>query len=163
MNYKKEIVGNQEWCAFPELGIPAIKARVDSGAKTSAIHAFNIRTYFKNDVEWVSFEVHPLQKNDEILVRCDCPIIDQREVKSSSGTSEKRYVISTPIGLGDNVWDIQLTLTDRDAMGYRMLLGREAMNGRLIIDPSMKCVVGKKSTIKIRQYYKLPNIKQPSN
>ena len=155
MSYDKDIIGNQEWCAFPELGIPAIKARIDSGAKTSSIHAFNISVYLKNDVDWVSFEVHPVQKNDEILIRCECPIIDKRDVKSSSGTSETRYVISTPISLGDSVWDIELTLSDRDAMGYRMLLGREAMNGRLVIDPSMKCVLGRLSVKKINKFYKL--------
>ena len=155
MSYDKKIIGNQEWCAFPELGIPAIKARIDSGAKTSSIHAFNISVYRKNDVDWVSFEVHPVQRNDEILIRCDCPIVDKRDVKSSSGTSETRYVISTPISLGDNIWDVELTLSDRDAMGYRMLLGREAMNGRLVIDPSMKCVLGRLSVKKINKFYKL--------
>ena len=151
----KKTIGNQEWCAFPELGILAIKARVDSGAKTSSIHAFNITTYLREDVQWVKFEVHPVQRNDQISIQCECPIIDQRDVKSSSGTSETRYVISTPISLGEEVWDIQLTLSDRDAMGYRMLLGREAMNGRLVIDPSMKCVLGKISIKKINGLYDL--------
>lgn len=153
MSKDKKVIGNQEWCAFPELNIPAIKARVDSGAKTSSIHAFNIQAFVKDDLNWVSFEVHPLQRNDEILIRCECLSIDRRNVKSSSGTSEKRYVINTPISLGDQVWDIELTLTDRDAMGYRMLLGREAMNGRLIIDPSMQCLLGKTSITKAKQYY----------
>ena len=151
----KKTIGNQEWCAFPELGILAIKARVDSGAKTSSIHAFNITTYLREDVQWVKFEVHPVQRNDQISIQCECPIIDQRDVKSTSGTSETRYVISTPISLGEEVWDIQLTLSDRDAMGYRMLLGREAMNGRLVIDPSMKCVLGKISIKKINGLYDL--------
>jgi ribosomal protein S6--L-glutamate ligase len=155
MSYDKKIIGNQEWCAFPELGIPAIKARIDSGAKTSSIHAFNITTYVKDNIDWVSFEVHPVQRNDEILIRCECPIVDKRDVKSSSGTSETRYVISTPIRLGDSVWNAELTLSDRDAMGYRMLLGREAMNGRLVIDPSMKCVLGKLSAKKINKFYNL--------
>ena len=153
MSKDKKVIGNQEWCAFPGLNIPAIKARVDSGAKTSSIHAFNIQAFVKDDLNWVSFEVHPLQRNDEILIRCECLFIDRRNVKSSSGTSEKRYVINTPISLGDQVWDIELTLTDRDAMGYRMLLGREAMNGRFIIDPSMQCLLGKTSITKAKQYY----------
>jgi ribosomal protein S6--L-glutamate ligase len=153
MSEDKKTIGNQEWCAFPDLGISAIKARVDSGAKTSSIHAFNIDSFIKDGSDWISFEVHPLQRNDEILIRCECPVIDQRNVKSSSGTSETRYVINTPISLGANVWSIEVTLTDRDAMGYRMLLGREAMNDRLIIDPSMKCVLGKISTSKAERYY----------
>ena len=153
MSKDKKLIGNQEWCAFPELGISAIKARVDSGAKTSSIHAFNIRSFSKDDADWVSFEVHPVQRNDKILMRCECPIVDRRDVKSSSGESETRYVIHTPISLDSEVWDIEVTLTDRDAMGYRMLLGREAMNGRLIIDPSKRCVLGKVSTKKIYKDY----------
>lgn len=153
MAENKKIIGNQEWCAFPELGISNIKARVDSGAKTSSIHAFNIETYAKDGADWVHFEVHPLQKNDQILVHCDSLIIDQRKVKSSNGTSETRYVIQTPIRLSESVWDIELTLTDRDAMGYRMLLGREAMDGRLLIDPSMKCVLGKRSIKEVVEGY----------
>lgn len=153
MSKDKTLIGNQEWCRLPELGILAIKARVDSGAKTSSIHAFNIRSFVKDSLDWVSFEVHPLQKNDMILVQCECLIVDRRDVKSSSGESEKRYVINTPISLDNQVWDIQMTLTDRDAMGYRMLLGREAMNGRLIIDPSKKCLLGKVSTKEVYKQY----------
>ena len=155
MSKDKKTIGNQEWCAFPRLGLPAIKARVDSGAKTSSIHAFNIDSFVKDSSEWVSFQVHPLQRNDEILIRCESQVIDRRNVKSSSGTSETRYVINTPISLGDKVWDIELTLTDRDAMGYRMLLGREAMNGRLIIDPSRQCLLAKISSKKAMQYYRM--------
>ena len=155
MNKDKIIIGNQEWCALPELNIPIIKARVDSGAKTSSIHAFNISTYVKDDTNWVSFEVHPVQRNDEILIRCERPIIDQRDVKSSSGTSETRYVITTPLTLGGTTWDIEVTLSDRDAMGYRMLLGREAMNGRLLIDPSIRCVLGKISRKKVEENYRI--------
>lgn len=150
----KKIIGNQEWCAFPELGIPAIRARVDSGAKTSSIHAFNINRFVKGDSDWVRFEVHPVQKNDNILVRCEYPIVDKRAVKSSSGTSEMRYVINTPMKLAGECWDIQLTLTDRDAMGFRMLLGREAMNGRLIIDPSKASILGRVSSKALLQHYK---------
>ena len=149
----KTIIGNQEWCEFPELNIPAIKARVDSGAKTSSIHAFNIETTHENGESWVEFEVHPIQKNDQTSIICRCPLIDERAVKSSSGLSEKRYVISTPIRLNNDVWNIQLTLADRDSMGFRMLLGREAMNGRLIIDTSIKCALGKIPSKKVLERY----------
>ncbi|RBP48923.1 RimK family alpha-L-glutamate ligase [Arenicella xantha] len=138
----KIIVGNQEWCAFPELGIPAIKARVDSGAKTSSIHAFNIHRFRRGGQAWVSFEVHPVQKNRRVVIRCERPLVDKRVVKSSSGVPEARYVISVPMKLGDDQWDIQLTLANRDSMGFRMLLGREAMNGRMIVDPSIKTALG---------------------
>lgn len=154
MKENKTIVGSQEWCAFPELNVPAIKARVDSGAKTSSIHAFNIEKFTKNGIQWVSFEVHPLQNNDETLIRCTSEVVDERAVKSSSGYSETRYVISTPIELNDELWNVELTLADRDSMGYRMLLGREAMNGRLLIDPAKKCALGKLTRKKALGLYK---------
>lgn len=84
----KLIVGSEEWCGLPLLGLPAVKARVDSGAKTSSLHAFNIRKFTRNRDTWVSFEIHPLQKNDELVVRCEAQVVDRRTVKSSSGTAE---------------------------------------------------------------------------
>ena len=152
-NSEKVIIGNQEWCAFPELGIPAIKARVDSGAKTSSIHAFNIKRFRRDGAAWVSFEVHPIQKNRRTVIRCERPIFDKRAVKSSSGESESRYVIMVPIELGGKVWEIQLTLANRDTMGFRMLLGREAMNGRMIVDPSIDCALGEVSDDAIDDMY----------
>lgn len=149
----KTIIGNQEWCSFPELGVPAIKARVDSGAQTSSIHAFNISRFRRNGQAWVSFEVHPLQQNRRTVIRCERPILDKRVVKSSSGLSETRYVISAPIKLAGQVWDIQLTLANRDSMGFRMLLGREAMNGRLIVDPGETCCLGEIDDSQLEEYY----------
>jgi ribosomal protein S6--L-glutamate ligase len=130
------IIGSEEWCALPALGIPAIKVRVDSGARTSALHAFNIRSFKRGDSLWVGFEVHPLQHNRRTIVRCEAPVVDRRVVKSSSGVAEKRYVIRTPLQHDGQSWDIELTLTNRDSMGYRMLLGREAMVGRVLVDPA---------------------------
>lgn len=138
----KTVIGSEEWCAFPDLALPAIKARVDSGAKTSSIHAFNIHPFRRNGQSWVSFEVHPLQNNRRIVVRCEKPILARRSIKSSSGSSESRYVISSPMKLGDETWDVQLTLANRDSMGYRMLLGREAMENRVVIDPSRSFCLG---------------------
>jgi len=132
----KIIVGSQEWCGFPDLGVPAIKARVDSGAKTSSIHAFNIQPFKRHGESWVSFEVHPLQGNRRTTMKCESMVIDRRIIKSSSGIKEKRYVISTPFSLGYRVWDIELTLANRDSMGYRMLLGRQAMSDRILVDPA---------------------------
>lgn len=140
--YNKHVIGCDEWLSLSELGIPAIKARIDSGAKTSAIHAYNIQTYRKDNALWVNFEVHPLTNDRRTIVRCDAEVVDRRVVKSSSGISEKRYVIKTVVALGDAHWDIELTLTNRDAMGYRMLLGREGMKDRFIIDPSQPCING---------------------
>ena len=147
------IIGSEEWCAFPDMALPAIKARVDSGAKTSSIHAFNIQTFRRNGELWVSFEVHPLQNNRRTVIRCEKPVVDRRRVKSSSGVAETRYVISAPIKIGDDVWDIELTLANRDSMGYRMLLGREAMMGRVIIDPSQSFCLGDVSAKEIQNHY----------
>ncbi len=138
----KLITGSEEWCKFIDLSIPAIKARVDSGARTSAIHALNIKTFQRNGSSWVSFDVYPLQDNRKTVINCEAPIHDRRTVKSSSGNTEKRYVIKTSIALGEQSWDIELTLTNRDAMGYRMLLGREAMKGRLLVDPEESFMFG---------------------
>ena len=149
----KTIIGSEEWCAFPDLALPAIKARVDSGAKTSAIHAFNIQTFRRDGVLWVSFEVHPLQNSRRTVVRCEKPVIDRRRVKSSSGASETRYVISAPLKMGEDVWDIEITLTNRDSMGYRMLLGREAMGDKLVIDPSCSFCLGQITPQEILGYY----------
>lgn len=152
-NDKKIIVGSEEWCSFDSLGIPLIRARVDSGAKTSSIHAFNMQTFKRNAVPWVSFEVHPLQNDRRTVIRCEQPIFDRRTVKSSNGTSEKRYVILTPMRLSGHSFDIELTLTNRDSMGYRMLLGREAMQGRILVDPSEQYICGRKTESEILSAY----------
>jgi ribosomal protein S6--L-glutamate ligase len=147
------IVGSEEWCVFPSLHIPAIKARVDSGAKTSAIHAFNIQSFRRRGQDWVSFYVHPLQNDRKCVVRCEAPVVDRRMVKSSTGTAEKRYVIRTAIELGDNYWEVELTLTNRDSMGYRMLLGREAMLGRMLVDPAESFCAGDFSAEELTTFY----------
>ncbi len=149
----KIIVGSAEWCAFPGLGIPAIKARVDSGAKTSSIHAFNIQKFRRGGEGWVSFEVHPLQNDRRTVVRCERPIVDKRVVKSSSGIAETRYVVSTAIKAGAESWDIELTLANRDSMGYRMLLGREAMSGRMLVDPALSFCLGEMPAKTLEEYY----------
>jgi ribosomal protein S6--L-glutamate ligase len=132
----KIIVGSEEWCSLPHLDVPAIKCRVDSGARTSSLHAFNIRSFKRGGQPWVSFEVHPLQKDRKVTVFCEAEVVDHRLVKSSSGVAERRWVISTRLHIGSHEWDIEVTLTNRDTMGYRMLLGREAMRDRMLVDPS---------------------------
>ncbi len=131
----KFVIGREEWVELPELDLPATKAKVDSGAKTSALHAFNIHIYKEGTEEWVRFDIHPLQHNRQIMRTCTAKLVDHRTVKSSNGEIERRMVIITPVKLGEHVWDIEITLTNRDFMGYRMLLGREAMQGRLLVDP----------------------------
>lgn len=147
------IIGGEEWCSFPDLNIPAIKARVDSGAKTSTIHASNIQKLTRKGEKWVSFEVHPIQETRRITIRCEAKIIDHRVVKSSSGIAEKRYVIQSTMKIGNYNWDIELTLANRDSMGFRMLLGREAMENRVLVDPANSCLLGNHSEEKIKELY----------
>ena len=132
-----QIIGSEEWCVFNELGIPAIKARVDSGAKTSSLQAANIKIVNRGANEWVKFEVSPLQENRSIAIECQARLVDRRMVKSSSGISEVRLVIKTPVTIGDSTFDIELTLANRDTMEFRMLLGREALNERFIVNPAV--------------------------
>ncbi len=147
------IVGSEEWLSLPQLGIPLVKARVDSGAKTSAIHAFNIKSYKRNGVPWVSYEVHPLQNNRQVTVRCDSEVVARRTIKSSNGSSEKRYIVSTLVQLAGHSWEISISLTNRDPMGYRMLFGREAMMGRILVDPSSSFLCGNHTKEGISQQY----------
>lgn len=154
-NEPKIVIGSDEWCAFPTLNIPAIKARVDSGAKTSSLHAVNIQPFSRNGEPWVTFEVHPLQDNRKVMVHCEAQVIDQRVIKSSNGDREKRIVIRVPLHLAEQTWDVELTLTNRDSMGYRMLLGREAMHGRVLVDPSGQCLLGEQLD-QLGQLYQTP-------
>lgn len=150
----KIILGKEEWCAFPKLGLKAIKARVDSGAKTSSLHAFNIRRFEENGKEYVNFDIHPVQNNRKIITSCRAEVVDRRNVKSSSGEKERRHVIKTSIMIGDESWDIEVTLTNRDSMGYRMLLGREAMGDNVLIDPNSSFILGNIPEEEIKSYYK---------
>ena len=138
----KLLIGYEEWCSLPELALPAIKAKVDSGAKTSALHAFNIQIYNDNNTKYARFDIHPIQGNRHVVQRCKAPLLGSKDVRSSNGMIEKRLVISTKIKLGKKIWDIELTLTNRDAMGYRMLLGCEAIQGNALIDLSKSCALG---------------------
>jgi ribosomal protein S6--L-glutamate ligase len=149
----KVIVGSEEWCSFPQLGLHAIKARVDSGAKTSALHAVNISPFQKDEENWVKFDINPIQKNTKTVIHCQAPLVDKRIVKSSSGFREQRYVIRTEIQIGETHWEVELTLTNRDSMGFRMLLGREAMSGRILVDPEQKYVLGQPTNEKLQEYY----------
>ena len=150
---KKIIIGKEEWCGLPELGLPAIKARVDSGAKTSSLHAFNIHQFEEAGKRYVHFDIHPIQNNRKIIQSCRGLVVDKREVKSSSGDKERRPVIKTPITLGDETWEIEVTLTNRDSMGYRMLIGREAMTNRVLIDPDSSMCLGKVADEEVKKHY----------
>jgi hypothetical protein len=134
--------------AFPELGIPRIKAKVDTGARTSALHAWHIREVERNGEPWARFCVHPNQRTMAGEVWCEAPIVDHREIRNSGGRGEHRYVVATDLQLGADRWPIELTLTSRDNMGFRMLLGRTAIRRRLLVDPGRSYLLGAKPKTK---------------
>jgi len=136
-------VGWREWLVLPELGIPAIKAKLDTGARTSSLHTFSIETFRSHGRSKVRFGIHPLQKRRDVELFCVADVVDRRVVSDSGGHRELRYVISTPVQCGDTVWPIEITLADRDTMRFRMLLGRSAMRDRLIVDPDRSYLTGR--------------------
>lgn len=143
----KLTVGWREWLSLPQLGIEHIKAKVDTGARTSALHAFSVRAFSRQGKKMVRFKIHPYQRRKDIVVECVAPILEKRWVTDSGGHREQRYVIESTVKLGEQIWSIELTLTNRDSMKFRMLLGRTAMKGRLVVNPGRSYLVGKKPQI----------------
>ena len=141
------MIGWREWCVLPELGLPPVKAKVDTGARTSCLHAFTIEPYSKDGKQWVNFGIHPHQHDNETEIYCDAEVIDQREVSDSGGHKEKRYVILTQLILGQQEWPIEITLSNRDTMLFRMLLGRTAMYNHLTVDPASSFLLGKPAKV----------------
>jgi len=137
----KKIIGWKEWVSLPALEIPAIKAKVDTGARTSALHTYKLERVSKDIVK---FHIHPIQKRSDIYVACEANITDVRVVKDSGGHEEERIFIQTPIFFNNKKWDIELSLTNRENMLFRMLLGRNAIiSGNLTVDPERKYAAGK--------------------
>ena len=136
-------MGWREWAALPDLGIAAIKVKVDTGARSSALHAFDVVRVDDGDGAWVEFGVHPLQRDAFHTVRTRARLLDERWVRSSSGRRTFRPVIVTTLVLGGTSWPIELTLERRDLMGFRMLVGREALRRRLVVDPGRSYLAGK--------------------
>ncbi|GLP96294.1 ATP-dependent zinc protease family protein [Paraferrimonas sedimenticola] len=133
---QKMIIGNLEMCQLPDLGISDLQVRIDTGAKTSSLHVDNLKRIKKNGRPWVKFDLHPDIHSVDELVACEAPLHDIRRVKSSNGVSQERYVIKSTLNLGGQSWPIEITLTDRSDMSYLMLLGREGMAKRVLVDPS---------------------------
>jgi len=145
------VVGWREWLSLPEFGVVAIKAKIDTGARTSAIHAFSIEPFEREGESWVRFGMHPNQHESETEIWCVSKILEQRNVIDSGGHTEQRYVIKTDVTLGESTWAIEATLTNRDSMLFRMLLGRTAMSsGNIIVDPALSYLARQRNSTNIQ-------------
>lgn len=129
------LIGWREYLTLPALGIDPIKAKIDTGARSSALHAFDIEQIERDGIVLMQFKVHPQQRSTALTIEAEAPLLDQRTVKSSGGHAQLRPVVKTLVTVGEQTWPIELTLTSRDQMGFRMLLGREAIRRRFWVDP----------------------------
>ncbi|HIL58579.1 MAG TPA: ATP-dependent zinc protease [Rhodothermales bacterium] len=142
------VVGWREWVAFPDLGLPAVRCKVDTGAATSSLHARLLERFERDGEPWARFQVRPFfRRHRQVKVLCEAPIVDERHVRSSSGHEDLRIVVGVTLRLGVKAgapeWPVEVTLADRKAMQFPMLLGREAMNGRVAVDPGASFLLGR--------------------
>ncbi len=143
VHIRSPIIGWREWIILPDLNIQKIKAKIDTGARTSALHAFWVEAYKKKHQQWVKFAIHPDQYNLDIVLECDAPVKDRRIVTDSGGHRQHRYVIETLFQLGPCTFIAELTLTNRDTMQFRMLLGRTAINNHFLVNPRASYLQGR--------------------
>lgn len=134
------VLGWEEWLGLPDLGLAAVKAKIDTGARTSALHAFSIEEIGTADRPRVRFGVHPIPGREDVSVVCVADVVDRRDVTSSNGETERRYVIRTSVRMGERTWPIEITLANRETMAYRMLLGRQAVQADMVVDPTRSFV-----------------------
>ena len=144
----KRTVGWREWAGLPRLGVDTIKAKLDTGARTSALHAFDVEPLRVDDEDWVRFAVHPMQRSDARETICQAKIHGRRWVTNPGGRRQRRIIIETTVRIGDEEWPIELGLTDRDEMGFRLLLGRGALSGRLVVDAAVSHRAGRRANKK---------------
>lgn len=137
------MLGWREWVSLPDLNITHIKAKIDTGARSSALHAFAIDPYRKGGQRWIMFAIHPIQKHSDVAIECHALIKDRRLVSDSGGHKQRRYVIESRLILGQSIITAEITLTNRDTMLFRMLIGRTTMNNHFIIDPNASYLQGK--------------------
>jgi hypothetical protein len=136
-------VGWREWVGLPEFQVAAIKAKIDTGARTSALHAYRIEPFRRAGALWVRFELQPLQRSQTVRVACEAPAVDERVVRNSGGVVERRFIVKTLVRLGDLAWPIELALANRNQMGFRMLIGRTALKGRALVEPGRSYLLGR--------------------
>ncbi|NEO31199.1 MAG: ATP-dependent zinc protease [Symploca sp. SIO3C6] len=144
------IIGWREWLTLPELGITRIKAKIDTGARSSALHAFDVETFERQGKMMVRFKVHPYQRDAQRAMTAEAELIERRHIRSSSGHLQLRPVIKTTVALGSKQWSIELTLTNRDVMGFRMLLGRQAVRQHFLVAPGRSFIYSSTKSCKIR-------------
>ena len=137
------VVGWREWVALPQADVPWIKAKIDTGARSSSIHAFGLEAFARDGEEWVRFTLHPWQRSEEDSVELSLPVLDRREVRSSNGQTDQRYAVAMDVTLAGRTITTVMTLSNRDEMGFRMLIGREALERGFLVDAARSYAGGR--------------------